>query len=72
MGGDFKRADEVEVNVYPLTAAVPAPLALMDNHFLDKLVEHVLQHLFHGLLILPYLIDLFLIFLYLILLLSGI
>lgn len=40
MGGDFKRADEVEVNVYPLAAAVPASLALMDNDFFDKLVEH--------------------------------
>ena len=39
MGGDFKRADEVEVNVYPLTAAVPASLALMDNDFSIKLVS---------------------------------
>ena len=40
MGGDFKRADEVKVNIYPLAAAVPASLALMDNDFFDKLVEH--------------------------------
>ena len=31
---------KLRVNIYPLAAAVPASLALMDNDFFDKLVEH--------------------------------
>ena len=40
MGGHFKRADKIQININPLAAVVAAPLALMDNDFLYKLIEH--------------------------------
>lgn len=38
--GTLRFKESTSSNVYPLAAAVPAPLALMDDYLLDKLVYH--------------------------------